>query len=79
MARSAVGASRGLNDRLLRRMQEVNTPGLLLSCPPEEGYLFGNIKGRVLNAGRATRIARRKTTRVQTALVDDGAANGPTT
>lgn len=74
VARAAAGASRGLNDRLLRRMLEVNTPGLLLSCPPAEGYLFGNIKGRVLAAGRATRIARHKTTQMQTALVDDGPA-----
>ncbi|MFF3820015.1 type VII secretion protein EccCa [Streptomyces bluensis] len=69
VARSAAGAGRGLNDPLLRRMQEVNTPGILLSCPPTEGYLFGNVKGRILVPGRGVRIARRKTVQIQTALV----------
>jgi len=32
------------------------------------------LKGRVLATGRATRIARHKTTQMQTALVDDGPA-----
>ncbi|MDX3850302.1 type VII secretion protein EccCa [Streptomyces sp. AK02-01A] len=70
VARSASGAGRGLSDHLMRRLQEVNTPGLLLSCPPSEGYVFGNVKGQILPPGRATRIARRKTVRVQTALRD---------
>ncbi|MFE6777598.1 type VII secretion protein EccCa [Streptomyces sp. NPDC057702] len=71
VARSAAGAGRSLGgDHLLRRLQEVNTPGLLLSCPPSEGYVFGSTKGRILPPGRGTRIARRKTVRVQTALLD---------
>ncbi|MBB5939707.1 S-DNA-T family DNA segregation ATPase FtsK/SpoIIIE [Streptomyces zagrosensis] len=71
VARSASGAGRSLGgDHLLRRLQEVNTPGLLLSCPPSEGYVFGNTKGRILPAGRGTRVARRKTVRVQTALLE---------
>ncbi|WP_210592184.1 type VII secretion protein EccCa [Streptomyces sp. GESEQ-35] len=71
VARAAAGASRGLNDLLMRRLQEVNTPALLLSCPPTEGYLIGNVKGRAMAPGRATHIARRKATQVQTALVDE--------
>lgn len=66
--RSATGAGRGLNDQLLRRLDEVNTPGLLLSCPPSEGYVFGTIKPRNLPAGRALRIVRRKATLIQTGL-----------
>lgn len=69
VARSASGAGRGLNEALLRRMTEVNSPGLLLSCPPTEGYFFGNVKPRVLPKGRAMRIARRKVVLVQTAQV----------
>ncbi|MEV6170824.1 type VII secretion protein EccCa [Streptomyces sp. NPDC051954] len=71
VARAAAGASRGLNDLLMRRLQEANTPALLLSCPPTEGYLIGNVKGRAMAPGRATHIARRKATQVQTALVDE--------
>ncbi|MGW2562313.1 type VII secretion protein EccCa [Streptomyces sp. NPDC001514] len=70
VARGAGGAGRGLGDTLLRRMLEVNTPGLLLSCPPSEGYVFGNIRGRLLNPGRGTLISRRKNVQVQTALLD---------
>ncbi|MFJ3672570.1 type VII secretion protein EccCa [Streptomyces sp. NPDC090106] len=70
-ARSATGAGRGLSDQLLRRLSEVNTPGLQLSCPPAEGYVFGNIKGRTLPPGRALYIARNKATLMQTALVEE--------
>ena len=70
VARAAAGAGRGLNEALMRRLQEVNTPSLLLSCPPDEGFLFGNVKGRILPAGRAIRIARRKAVQVQTAVAD---------
>lgn len=70
VARSASGAGRGLQEALLRRLQEVNSPALLLSCPPTEGYLFGNIKPRILPRGRAMRISRRTTTLVQTAKVE---------
>jgi S-DNA-T family DNA segregation ATPase FtsK/SpoIIIE len=68
VVRSATGASRGLNDQLLRRLDEVNTPGILMSCPPSEGYVFGNVKPRVLPPGRALRIVRRKPTLIQTAM-----------
>ncbi|KIF79023.1 secretion protein EccC [Streptomyces sp. 150FB] len=68
VARSATGAGRGLGDQLLRRMDEVNTPGLLMSCPPSEGYVFGNIKPRNLPPGRAQHIVRRKATLIQTAV-----------
>lgn len=68
--RSATGAGRGLNDQLLRRLDEVNTPGVLLSCPPSEGYVFGNIKPRNLPPGRAQYVVRRKPTLIQTAVVE---------
>ncbi|MCX5401155.1 type VII secretion protein EccCa [Streptomyces sp. NBC_00102] len=74
--RSATGAGRGLNDQLLRRLDEANTPGVLLSCPPSEGYVFGNIKPRNLPAGRAQYIARRKATLIQTALAETAESSG---
>ncbi|MFJ7495168.1 type VII secretion protein EccCa [Streptomyces sp. NPDC097727] len=70
IARSATGAGRGFGDQLLRRLSEVNTPGLLLSCPPSEGYVFSNVKPRNLPPGRARYIARSKATLLQTAVVD---------
>ncbi|MGW2255855.1 hypothetical protein ACWCXH_37790 [Kitasatospora sp. NPDC001660] len=68
-ARSANGIGRALGDPLLRKLQEVNTPAVLLSCPPSEGYPFNNVKPRRLPAGRALHITRRRTVQVQTALL----------
>jgi len=75
--RSATGAGRGLSDQLLRRLDEVNTPGLLMSCPPSEGYVFDNIKPRNLPPGRARYIARRKAVLMQTAIVGEQAEEEP--
>jgi S-DNA-T family DNA segregation ATPase FtsK/SpoIIIE len=75
VARSASRAGRGLNDALLSRMMEVSTPGLLLSCPPSEGYVFGNVKWLLLIPGRGTLVARRKSMQVQTALVGSPEGN----
>ncbi|GHF23834.1 type VII secretion protein EccC [Streptomyces fumanus] len=69
VARSAANAMRGQGDPLVRRMLEANTPGLLLSCPPSEGSVFG-VKPRVLPPGRALYVTRRRTTQIQTALVE---------
>ncbi|MEU1040541.1 type VII secretion protein EccCa [Streptomyces sp. NPDC005907] len=71
VARSAMGAGRGLSDGLIRRLDEANNPAVLLSCPPTEGRLFGNAKPRNLPPGRALHIARRRAKLMQTALVAD--------
>ncbi|WP_424860663.1 type VII secretion protein EccCa [Streptomyces sp. MMS24-I29] len=73
VARAATGASR--LDPVMRKLQEVNSPALLMSCPPTEGYVFENVKPRILPPGRALRIARRKAALVQLALPDE--ADGP--
>ncbi|MGH3374440.1 MAG: type VII secretion protein EccCa [Actinoallomurus sp.] len=69
VARSANGIGRALSDPLLRRLQEVNTPAVVLSCPPSEGPVFGNVKPKRLAAGRALHITRRRTVQIQTALL----------
>ncbi|MEV0263961.1 type VII secretion protein EccCa [Streptomyces sp. NPDC050617] len=74
VARSANGASRAMSDALLRRLLEVNTPALLMSCPPSEGYLFGDIKPMQLPVGRALHITRRGIVQVQTALGEESPA-----
>ena len=65
VARSAMGVGRGLNEALLRRLDENNNPALLMSCPPSEGYVFGTIKPRNLPPGRALHVARRKANLMQ--------------
>ncbi|WP_318219267.1 type VII secretion protein EccCa [Streptomyces sp. SCL15-6] len=74
VARAATGAVRGMNDPLVRRLLEVNTPALLMSCPPSEGYLFNNVKPRNLPPGRGLYITRRKTVQVHTSIVPAPAA-----
>jgi S-DNA-T family DNA segregation ATPase FtsK/SpoIIIE len=69
VARGANGIARAMSDPLLRRLMEVNTPAVLLSCPPAEGMLFNGVKPRVQPAGRGLHITRRRTMQVQTALV----------
>ncbi|MFD8260548.1 type VII secretion protein EccCa [Streptomyces griseoluteus] len=76
LARSAMGAGRGLGDALVRRLDEANNPAVLLSCPPSEGRLFGNAKPLNLPPGRALHIARRRSRLMQTALVEDGPTQG---
>ncbi|MFC9288202.1 type VII secretion protein EccCa [Streptomyces sp. NPDC057052] len=71
VARSAMGAGRGLSDALVRRLDEANNPAVLLSCPPTEGRLFGNTKPLNLPPGRALHIARRRARLMQTALVEE--------
>ncbi|WP_052412217.1 type VII secretion protein EccCa [Streptomyces mutabilis] len=71
VARSAMGAGRGLGDGLIRRLDEANNPAVLLSCPPTEGRLFGDAKPRNLPPGRALHIARRRARLMQTALVEE--------
>ncbi|MEU3560556.1 type VII secretion protein EccCa [Kitasatospora sp. NPDC006786] len=66
VARGANGIGRSLGDPLIRKLQEVNSPTLLMSCPPSEGYLFGNLKPRQFPAGRGLYITRRRTVQVQT-------------
>ncbi|MFI5635342.1 type VII secretion protein EccCa [Streptomyces sp. NPDC051664] len=72
VTRAAAGAMRGMNDPLVRRLLEVNSPGLLMSCPPAEGYLFNNIKPRLLPPGRGMYVTRRSTVQIQTALLEQG-------
>jgi DNA segregation ATPase FtsK/SpoIIIE, S-DNA-T family len=70
VARSTSSASRGMMDRALRRMQEIGTPALLLSCPRDEGQFLGDTKPLTLPTGRAQLVQRRRRpTLVQTALV----------
>ncbi|MFF2348311.1 type VII secretion protein EccCa [Kitasatospora sp. NPDC058115] len=71
VARSANGIGRSYSDQLLRRLQDVNTPITLLSCPPSEGTLFGSVKPRVLPPGRGLHITRRRTVQVQTGLMPE--------
>ncbi|MEV7289972.1 type VII secretion protein EccCa [Streptomyces sp. NPDC093252] len=70
LARAAAGGMRGISDPTVRRLMENNTPGLLLSCPPSEGYLFGNVKPKLLPPGRGFYITRRSTVQIQTAVLE---------
>ncbi|MBP0452907.1 type VII secretion protein EccCa [Kitasatospora sp. RG8] len=76
VARSANGIARAMSDALLRKLEEVNTPVMLLSCPPSEGYVFGNLKPRTFPAGRGLYVTRRRTVQVQTAILAEEEKEG---
>ncbi|MEV0128442.1 type VII secretion protein EccCa [Dactylosporangium sp. NPDC050688] len=69
VARAAAGAMRLSMDPMLRRVQELNTPDVALSCPPTEGPLLGGVRPRALPPGRALLCTRRGGRLIQTALV----------
>ncbi|NJC72027.1 type VII secretion protein EccCa [Planosporangium thailandense] len=73
VARTTVGAARVLSDPVVRRLIDLATPSLLLSCGREEGAFLGNVPPRRLPPGRAQLITRRGVGLVQTALVDEAA------
>ncbi|MET8866837.1 type VII secretion protein EccCa [Nonomuraea sp. NPDC004580] len=59
LARAMGGAGRAMLDPVVRRLKEMNTPAVLLSGPRDEGQLFGNVRPRVLPAGRGVHVDRR--------------------
>jgi DNA segregation ATPase FtsK/SpoIIIE, S-DNA-T family len=70
LTRAAAGSMRLSMDPLLRRMQELNTPDVALSCPPSEGQLLGGVRARHLPPGRALLCTRRGWQLIQTARVE---------
>jgi S-DNA-T family DNA segregation ATPase FtsK/SpoIIIE len=69
LSRAASGVMRMSMDPVLRRLQELNTPDLALSCPPNEGPLLGGVKPRHLPPGRALLCTRRGSRMIQTGFV----------
>ncbi|MFI7123873.1 type VII secretion protein EccCa [Amycolatopsis sp. NPDC049868] len=75
IARSTSGASRAMMSPALRRMWELGSPALLMSCPKDAGTFLGTLKPRTLPAGRAQFVNRRRTVRlVQTPLIPGAVA-----
>ncbi|WP_156753234.1 type VII secretion protein EccCa [Actinokineospora pegani] len=71
IARSTAGAGRSMSNQAIRKMWELGTPALLLSCPKQEGSFLGTLKPRTLPVGRGQYINRRRSVRlVQTPLVE---------
>ena len=69
VARGAAGAGRAMNESVIRRLLELGTPTVLLSCPREEGS-FGNTRAENLPPGRARYITRRRARPLQTGFLD---------
>jgi DNA segregation ATPase FtsK/SpoIIIE, S-DNA-T family len=69
IARGAAGSMRTSMDPVLRRLQESNTPDVVLSCPPSEGPLLGNVRPCQFPPGRAMLLTRRQHLVLQTGYV----------
>ncbi|WP_150242697.1 type VII secretion protein EccCa [Nocardiopsis quinghaiensis] len=70
LVHAAGGFSRASSDPVIRTLIDSNTPSILLSCPPSEGMLFGNIRPRTMPPGRALWISRRDPVEVQLAVAE---------
>ncbi|MFJ8582920.1 type VII secretion protein EccCa [Micromonospora sp. NPDC093277] len=69
LTRGAANVMRMSMDQLIRRLAETNAPDVVLSCPPSEGPVLGNVKPRLLPPGRALLCTRRGGTLIQTPMV----------
>ncbi|WP_159940996.1 MULTISPECIES: type VII secretion protein EccCa [unclassified Nocardiopsis] len=70
LAHAAGGFGRASSDPVIRSLIDFNTPSILLSAPPSEGMLFGNIRARRMPPGRALWISRRDPVEVQLAIAE---------
>jgi S-DNA-T family DNA segregation ATPase FtsK/SpoIIIE len=65
LARSAAGSGRLSMEAAVRRLQESNTPDLVLSCPPTEMPLLNGMRPRPFPPGRGLVVTRRSATQLQ--------------
>ena len=69
IARSSSGAGRSMNRPVPRRMWDLGTPAVLLSCDKDEGRFLGEARPRILPPGRAQFITRKGSRILQTAIM----------
>jgi S-DNA-T family DNA segregation ATPase FtsK/SpoIIIE len=79
LARAAAGSTRSSMDSVIRRLQESNTPDMVLSCPPNEMPLLNGMRPRQFPPGRGLLVTRRLATQLQVGWVEPDAPppNGP--
>ncbi len=72
LARRVGGVGRKASfEPLFQRLNELGTPGLVMSGDPQEGYVLGNQRASSLPPGRGYLVSRsRRTSLVQTAFVE---------
>ncbi len=71
MARAAAGSGRSAMEPVTRRLQESNTPELVLSMPPNEMPLLNGARGRQLPPGRGLLVTRRDGVGLQVAWTEE--------
>lgn len=71
VARATAQGSRGVNDPAVRKIWDTGNPVLMLSCPREEGIIFGSTRPATLPPGRAQLITRRGAHLIQVGYVPD--------
>ena len=69
VARSTSGAGRSMMRPVPRRLWELGTPSVLLSCDKEEGRFLGETRPRVLPPGRAQLVTRKGSRIFQSAIM----------
>jgi S-DNA-T family DNA segregation ATPase FtsK/SpoIIIE len=76
VARGAFGSARTGNDPALRKLAELNTPDLMLSCPPLDTPSSSKLRGRLLPVGRAQLATRRGALMIQTGHLAETLSSG---
>lgn len=71
LARRVGGTARSAFEPFLQRIRELSTPGLVMTGDPTEGPIIGDQKAQPLPPGRGYLVRRRRTTLVQTCLVEE--------
>ncbi|MCM4077409.1 type VII secretion protein EccCa [Paractinoplanes hotanensis] len=64
LTRRAGGAGRSLYEPVIQRLRELSAPGLVMSGPPDEGPLIGNLRPALLPPGRGRLLTRREGVRL---------------
>jgi S-DNA-T family DNA segregation ATPase FtsK/SpoIIIE len=59
ITRRVGGAGRAMFDPVISRIRDLASPAILMSGPPDEGQLIGNIKPSIMPSGRGWLITRR--------------------
>jgi DNA segregation ATPase FtsK/SpoIIIE, S-DNA-T family len=77
LTRAAAGSTRTAMDSVVRRLQESNTPDVVLSCPPNEMPLLNGMRPRQFPPGRGMLVTRRLATQLQVGWIDPDTAPPP--
>ncbi len=64
LTRRSGGAGRAMYEKVIMRLNELSSPGIVMSGPREEGALIGNVRPEQMPPGRGRMVTRREGVRL---------------